>query len=102
MPLSRYTEWSTVAICWSSVAAFTPAGELNAACFWSGVRIDPPACHRSASKRHTVSSLASFTYAQPNCLAAGFVSFFAAARKSSHVQFAVGYGMCAWLNSFLL
>ena len=52
--------------------------------------MSPPACQSSASKRQTVSSLPSATYAQPNCLAAGSVSFWAAARKSSHVQFAVG------------
>ncbi len=62
----------------------------------------PPACHSSASNRHTVSSLPSFTYAHPNCFLAGSVSFWAAARRSCHVQFAVGNGMPAARKSFLL
>ena len=80
----------------------TPAGESNAACLPSDVRISPPACHSSASKRHTVSSLASLTYAQPNCFLAGSVSFLAAARRSSHVQFAVGNGMPACSEELLV
>jgi len=49
-----------------------------------------------------VSSLASFTYAHPNCFADASVSFFAAARRSFHVQLGVGKGMPAWRKSVLL
>ena len=73
----------STAICWSSVAALTPAGELNAALVLSELRMSPPACQSSASNRQTVSSPPSLTYAQPNCFLDGSVSFLAARRKSS-------------------
>src|SRR6516165_7831653 len=53
---SRYTEWSTVAICCQSVRLATPAGELNSAFLWSGERICPPRCQSPGKNRQDVSS----------------------------------------------
>jgi hypothetical protein len=41
--VSRYSDLSSTAICCSTVSARTPAGESNAACSSSGVRMLPPA-----------------------------------------------------------
>src|SRR5215467_14018614 len=53
---SRYTEWSTVAICCHSVRFAMPAGELNRAFLSSDERICPPRCQSPGKKRQDVSS----------------------------------------------
>src|SRR5215467_405130 len=53
---SRYTEWSTVAICCHRVRFATPACELNSAFLWSGESICPPRCQSPWNKRQHVPS----------------------------------------------
>src|SRR5215467_16278745 len=51
---SRYTEWSTVAICCQSVRFAIPACELNSAFLWSGESICPPRCQSPGKNRQDV------------------------------------------------
>src|SRR5262252_2341553 len=53
---SRYTEWSTVAICCQSVRFATPDGALTSACLCFGDRICPPRCQSPGKNRQDVSS----------------------------------------------
>ena len=83
-------------------SACSPAGESNAAFLLSAVRIWPPASQSSASQCHTVSSEPGVTYAVPNCLAAGSVSFLASATNCDQVQSGPGGVRWALANSVLL
>ena len=80
----------------------SPAAELNAAFLLSEVSSWPPASQSSASQCHTVSSVPGVTYAVPNCLTAGLVSFFASAWNSCQVQSGPGGCSPALANSVLL
>ena len=80
----------------------SPAAESNAAFLLSGVSSCPPASQSSASQCHTVSSVPGVTYAVPNCLIAGLVSFFASATNSCQVQSGPGGCRPALANSVLL
>src|SRR5262252_5814873 len=53
---SRYTEWSTVAICCQSVRFAMPAGELNNAFLSFDERICPPRCQSPGKILQDVSS----------------------------------------------
>src|SRR5580704_12952250 len=83
---SRYMDLSVTAIFCRVVSDFSPAGESNAAFLLSAVRIWPSASQSSASQCHTVSSEPGVTYAVPNCLMAGSVSFFASAWNGDQVR----------------
>src|SRR5262245_29866225 len=100
--VSRYNDLSSTAICCSVVSALTPASELKSAFVLSEFRMLPPASQSIGSQCHTVSSLPSAGISQPYWSLAGSVSFLAAARKSSHVQFGVGGSTPASAKSFLL
>ena len=80
----------------------SPAAESNAAFWLSAVSSWPPASQSSASQCHTVSSDAGVTYAVPNCLAAGSVSFFASATNCDQVKPGPGGVRWALANSVLL
>ena len=64
--------------------------------------MSPPAAHSIAMYCHTVVSLPSTGKLRPNTLLAGSVVAAAAARRSSHVQSAVGSGTPAAANRSLL
>ena len=80
----------------------SPAAESNAAFLLSGVSSWPPASQSSGSQCHTVSSLPGVTYAVPNCLIAGLVSFCASASNCCQVQPGPGGCRPALANSVLL
>ena len=93
---------SVTAIVCRVFSDFSPAGESNAAFLLSAVRIWPSASQSSASQCHTVSSEPGVTYAVPNCLMAGSVSFLASASNCVQVQSGPGGGRWALANSVLL
>ena len=93
---------SVTAMARSVLRDCSPAAESNAAFLLSAVRIWPPASHSSASQCHTASSDAGVTYAVPNCLLAGSVSFLASATNCDQVQPGPGGVRCAFANSVLL
>src|SRR5580692_388784 len=99
---SRYMDLSVTDIVRSVFSEASPAAESNAAFLLPAVSRLPPASQSSASQCHTVSSVPGVTYAVPNCLLAGSVSFLASATNWSQVQLDVGSGRWALANSVLL
>ena len=99
---SRYMDLSVTAMVRRVFSDCSPAAELNAAFLLSGVRIWPPASQSIASQCHTASSDAGVTYAVPNCLAAGSVSFLASATNCVQVKSGPGGVRWALANSVLL
>ncbi len=93
---------SVTAMVRSVFSEASPAAESNAAFLLSGVSSWPPASQSSGSQCQTVSSVPGVTYAVPNCLIAGLVSFFASATKSCQVQPGPGGCSPALANSVLL